>query len=72
MSKQKKEDGGWAFPGDGQGMTLRDYFAGQVLASMMINHSPGHLIDDKAVADEAYMLADAMLVARKLYQDSGQ
>lgn len=68
-----KEDGGSAFPGgDGQygggphhqtGMSLRDYFAGQALACLAQHFNDGHEAD--RVASEAYMLADAMLAARK-------
>ena len=41
-----------------EGMTLRDYFAGQALISMV-----GHSIN---IAKEAYQVADAMLEARTL------
>jgi hypothetical protein len=55
-----KDDGGPAFPAlTHPGMSLRDWFAGQVLASP---------IDDDADADLArrcYAIADAMLAARK-------
>jgi hypothetical protein len=48
-------------PGDvpfwNEGMTLRDYFAGQALA-MSMPDSPQHL------ADWAYRVADAMLAER--------
>ena len=43
------------------GMTLRDYFAAQVVARMI----PDHVYDCANVAEEAYMLADAMLRARE-------
>lgn len=45
------------------GMTLRDWFAGQVLAGMYSNRA----YDDvtlPATADAAYHMADAMLCAR--------
>jgi hypothetical protein len=56
-----------AFPthpdGDGHsdyaGMELRDWFAGQALASFSANRAPG--LD----AAKAYAIADAMLEARK-------
>jgi hypothetical protein len=63
-------DGGPAFPtetveyGSGnfkygkKGMSLRDYFAGQAMISMV-----GHSI---SIAKEAYQVADAMLEARTL------
>ena len=72
------KDGGPAFPAslykleNGQessvphiGMTLRDYFAGQALVGMFadrfrsLNHEP------YVVAHDAFVFADAMLVARK-------
>ena len=63
----KYKDGGPAFPvGDGhghrlQGMSLRDYFAGQALAGLLAQ-IPG---DSRMVAvGLAYRLADEMLVER--------
>ena len=61
-----KQDGGPAFPlknlGLYPGLTIRDYFAGQALAGMLANTDidkpPGPL------AEDAYMLADAMLAER--------
>lgn len=68
-------DGGTAFPcpvefdPNGQlvshgsyGMTLRDWFAGQALAGLLVNAIPVHLDID---AKNAYAAADAMLAARK-------
>lgn len=48
----------------GPGMTLRDYFAGQALASM--EYSPFPADDNTAVqlAARAYRIADAMLAER--------
>jgi hypothetical protein len=66
-----KPDGGAAFPTpsnftiqDGvtpaaRGMTLRDYFAGQVLANSSTVAHP------KDVAETAYAIADAMLKERE-------
>jgi hypothetical protein len=59
-------DGGPAFPpGDGSenGMTLRDYFAGQALAAM----PAGYMVEqpDHVIARFAYSLADAMLAAQE-------
>ena len=62
--------GGPAFPcptisiGQHQGMTLRDYFAGQALAS--VNLGIG-VTDDfySRTAKHCYALADAMLKARE-------
>lgn len=71
-----KDDGGPAFPHDGRdngpgnikgrphdGMTLRDYFAGQVIASV----KGWHPADKKGrpAAVIAYEIADEMLEARK-------
>lgn len=44
------------------GISLRDYFAGQALISMV-----GHSI---SIAKEAYQIADAMLEARTLKPES--
>ena len=43
-----------------QGMSLRDYFAGQALADLSANDAPAW-----AKAEWAYECADAMLAARK-------
>jgi len=43
-------------------MTLRDWFAGQALAGMLI----GEWLSDKGVATLAYEYADAMLRAREV------
>lgn len=78
MNETKRKDGGPAFPkvpddirNGSSGMSLRDWFAGQVI---------GPLISDPAVADAAnlareapariaciaaYEIADAMLAARE-------
>lgn len=65
-----KETGGYAFPVDTEapangrnGMSLRDYFAGQLLSSVMgapMKTQPNP--DD--VAKACYLVADAMLKAR--------
>lgn len=48
------------------GMTLRDWFAGQALASLARNWgSSGGYSRDSDVAKDCYALADAMLAARK-------
>ena len=65
-----KNDGGPAFPCEGfaaqhaPGMTLRDWFAGQVLAeSSIINgDNPEHAAK---TAHRAYAIADAMIAERK-------
>jgi hypothetical protein len=69
------KDGGPAFPINGhigsdgnfielptQGMTLRDYFAGQALAGMLADPSVG---TTEQTAECAYDMADAMLAARE-------
>jgi hypothetical protein len=63
------DDGGEAFPtliGSDRGMSLRDYFAGQVIAGLMALPK-----DDSALeswddfAEAAYRQADAMLAERQ-------
>lgn len=70
----------YAFPGDrytqggvksghGQGMTLRDWFAGQAMQGLWSAfnrdwHNPNNYQID-VVARNAYLVADAMLEARK-------
>ena len=64
------DDGGPAYPRGhntgSDGMTLRDYFAGQALAGMMANSA---IIDTfgqgQVISIEAFRAADAMLIARK-------
>ena len=46
------------------GMTLRDWFAGQVISGN-INDSPDYDSDCRAIAELAYKIADAMLKARE-------
>lgn len=65
-----KPDGGHAFPHDGgagnEGMTLRDWFAGQALAGMMAD--PNVRVDaetNRVIARQSYDLADAMIEARQ-------
>jgi hypothetical protein len=48
---------------DQNGMTLRDYFAGEALSGL-INYSP-EPDEHKAIAELCYSLADAMLRARE-------
>ena len=68
---EKKDDGGPAFPYDVQrngrgyhdGMSLRDWFAGQALAGFL----PRSIYDDTSfpqAAIDAYGYADAMLAER--------
>lgn len=54
-----------------EGMTLRDYFAGQAIAGIMTSYNTVSLdTPQKAAlpAKEAYAIADAMLDARKAAQ----
>lgn len=45
------------------GMTLRDYFAGQIMSAIIVANSPGSgTVRD--MAERAYIYADAMLEAR--------
>ena len=69
MSDSKQiDDGGPAFPGPSQaetsvniheGMTLRDWFAGQALAAVLTDG--GYFTE---VAKDSYLIADAMMKAR--------
>ena len=72
----ERNDGGSAFPvppdarrtdipagGGMDGMSLRDWFAGQTLARGGTPHHPGHGYSDE-LAQWCYEVADAMLNAR--------
>jgi hypothetical protein len=72
----KINDGGPAFPStiqyfpddknanEEQGMTLRDWFAGQALTGMVSYVVEGATFEN--VAEDAYKAADAMLKAREV------
>lgn len=69
-----KDDGGPAFPtgsiGSHIGMSLRDWFAGQVLNGVI---SEGKLHPDtmeSEIAQSCYEVADAMLEAQKVNESS--
>ena len=74
---ENKDNGGPAFPvqysneADGptvmpsEGMSLRDYFAAMSLQGMLANQHPYQASDERMFARDAYVLADAMLEARK-------
>ena len=72
------DDGGPAFPETGlsglpngefiygrTGMTLRDWFAGQALATLIADERKCLSITIQEVANSAYEYADAMISARK-------
>ena len=72
------KDGGQAFPlsvhpGHGYGpkastepgMTLRDWFAGQALASTAKMENPQGGYDSTAISEWCYSMADAMLAERE-------
>ena len=74
------DDGGAAFPIDSyilnpnatekeikeaQGMTLRDYFAAAALQGLAVNSHNFDNMSDKSIAENAYLIADAMIKARK-------
>lgn len=67
-------DGGSAFPYGGgsdgpfPGMTLRDWFAGQAMAGWLASFGPDDGCRASGIADFAYEIADAMLVAREAPQ----
>lgn len=78
MTNEQINDGGPAYPSGKsekrgfenshplhEGMSLRDWFAGQALASMTTapDYSKGPC--NAAMAERAYVIADAMLAARK-------
>jgi hypothetical protein len=74
MSKDSKAPQAFPYSGVGdelnysKGMTLRDYFAGQVAIGAMSQYWNGDRFTDPTSADiaqEAYRIADAMLKARK-------
>lgn len=50
----------WRLPGDPGGMSLRDWFAGQVL----IGYASDHRLHEH-FGHHAYKVADAMIAARK-------
>lgn len=71
MGKEKINDGGQAYPSNREvsyeqtwdhteGMSLRDYFAGQVIGSFL----PDLKMSDDILSEQAYEVADAMIKAR--------
>lgn len=80
MTNESKETGGPAFPRPGDfnpqtGMTLRDYFAAKAMQSILRGYDAVSSFEDeevndpegmpKLIAKDAYIMADAMLKARK-------
>ena len=64
----KKKDGGDAFPRAEHffpGMSLRDYFAGEMLSGILANSEDW---DEQVVAHNCYKMADAMLDEREKNQ----
>ena len=55
-----------------EGMSLRDWFAGQAMIAIASNPSWGERMPDPAVAYDAYQLADAMLAERQRRLDAAQ
>lgn len=49
---------------DGEGMSLRDWFAGQAISTMLVLTQCDGTVNIEAVAAGAYDLADAMLAER--------
>lgn len=78
----KIDDGGPAFPtpvctdtsvdsllySEWEGMTLRDYFAAKAMQGMLAADAPEYTYHNNrpSLVENAYMVADAMLAARKL------
>jgi len=68
-----RDDGGPAFAGHGSaefqrdhsGMSLRDYFAAQAIAAIIIGNDADVSAMTVGAAKDAYAVADAMLEARK-------
>ena len=70
MKFQCHKTGGAAFPlesdyGCQSGMTLRDYFAGQVIGEILGYYLPKHSSDHNFNAEMAYRVADAMIAERR-------
>ncbi|HHZ9278213.1 TPA: hypothetical protein ACWMI5_002736 [Klebsiella pneumoniae] len=67
----KENNGGPAYPTQGyEGLTLRDYFAGQAMQGWLASYpeSEQHPVAthrENMVAELSYLMADAMLKARE-------
>lgn len=67
MAEGQPKDGGSRYLNEGgafQGMTARDWFAGQALAGWLASFGPDDAVKAKAVAEFAYEVADEMLKVR--------
>jgi len=67
-SHSDKQTGGWAFPTETDftyqhGMTLRDYFAAKAMQAFYSRPDSDEW-EPHEVAEDAYVIADAMLKAR--------
>ena len=51
-----------------QGMTLRDWFAGQALSGMLAGRQPNNDYPFEHLAEMSYGIAQAMLVERQKYE----
>ena len=51
-----------------QGMSLRDWFAGQALTGLLAGRSTGVKFTPEEAAASAYFVAQAMLVERQKYE----
>ena len=66
---QRREDGQWGSYASG-GMSLRDWFAGQVMVGILphpktlLSYGENITTGDNMLAQNAYRIADAMLAAR--------
>jgi len=63
------ESHGWLRPSEimhsAEGMTLRDYFAAAASQGLVMNTHNFDNMTDKSIAENAYLIADAMIEARK-------
>lgn len=46
------------------GMTQRDWFAGQALVGLLAGRQPGNVYPAEHIAETSYTIADAMIEAR--------
>lgn len=49
---------------DKQGMTLRDYFAGQALVGLLAGRQPNNTYPAEHIAETSYGIADVMMTER--------